>query len=147
MENIQIDEKHVMSTVEIQDRTEAIGHLKNQEDHQETVCEALSRHPKTVIWLVFAIWILVICSFDNQVGGVVIGIPQFRKDFGFAFDGNYVLPAKWQSAFSGGPTASTILGSIGAGYIGDRIGRKWMYAITFVVVLVGITVESEYSRI
>jgi hypothetical protein len=29
-----------------------------------------------------------------------------RKDFGYAFGGDYVLPADWQGAFSGGPVAS-----------------------------------------
>jgi MFS transporter, SP family, general alpha glucoside:H+ symporter len=100
------EEKNVDTTVEYNEHTEAIGHLANQEDHEETVRQALTRHPKTIIWCLYAIWVLVITSFDNQVGGVVIGIPEFRKDYGSAFEGNYVLPAKWQSAYSGGPVAS-----------------------------------------
>lgn len=43
-------------------------------------------------------------AFETQAAGAVVGIPQFRKDFGFEFpagSGKYVLPAGWQSAFSG----------------------------------------------
>ncbi len=48
----------------------------------------------------------MLTSFDNQASGTVIGIPQFRKDFGTPFGGDYVLPAKWQSAYNGAPVAS-----------------------------------------
>lgn len=139
------EEKDIANTIEHSSHTETIGHLKNQEQHEETVREALTQHPKTMIWLVFAIFVLVISSFDNQAGGIVLGIPQFRKDFGYAFEGNYVLPAKWQSAYSGGPTVSTVIGSIGSGYISDKIGRKRMYAVVFAVVLIGVTLESKYT--
>jgi len=93
------------------------------------------------VWLVFAIFVILITSFDNQVGGTVIGIPKFRQDYGSPFKGDYVLPAEWQSAYSGGPTASSVIGSLGAGYIGDRIGRKLMYLVAFIFVFVGVTLE------
>src|SRR5690348_3830353 len=139
------EEKDVAIAIEHSNHTETIGHVKNQEQREETIREALTRHPKTIIWLIFAIFVLVISSFDNQAGSIVVGIPEFRKDSGYAFEGNYVLPAKWQSAYSGGPTASTIIGSIGSGYIGDKIGRKRMYAVVFAVVLIGVTLESKYT--
>jgi SP family general alpha glucoside:H+ symporter-like MFS transporter len=101
-------EKNVGATVEYTDHahTETYGHLANQEEHEETILQAITKHPKTIVWCVFALWVLLLSSFDNQAGGIVIGVPEFRKDFGSAFEGNYVLPAKWQSAYSGGPTAS-----------------------------------------
>lgn len=101
-----VEEKGFSATVEFDEHNEEIGHLANQEEHEETVRQALTRNPKRTLWCFYAIWVLIITSFDNQVGGVVIGIPEFRKDFGSAFEGNYVLPAKWQSAYSGGPVAS-----------------------------------------
>jgi hypothetical protein len=33
-------------------------------------------------------------------------INSIRKDFGYKFGDEYVLPADWQGAFSGGPVAS-----------------------------------------
>ena len=102
------EEKGVSMMVEHHDQyhKEKYGHIANQEEHEETALLSLRRHPKTIMWCVFALWVLLLSSFDNQAGGVVIGVPEFRKDFGSAFEGNYVLPAEWQSAYSGGPTAS-----------------------------------------
>jgi SP family general alpha glucoside:H+ symporter-like MFS transporter len=103
-----IEEKNVSKIFEHHDHAdiETYGHVANQEEHEETVLQAITKHPKTILWCVFALWVLLLSSFDNQAGGIVIGVPEFRKDFGSAFEGNYVLPTKWQSAYSGGPTAS-----------------------------------------
>ncbi|GKT49678.1 maltose permease MAL61 [Colletotrichum spaethianum] len=105
---------------------EEVVHAATAEDHEETVLQAIKNQPWAFGWC----------------GGTVIGIPQFRKDFGSEFDGNYVLPAKWQSAYSGAPVASAVVGSIGAGYVADRIGRKWTYFISYIFILVGITLET-----
>lgn len=88
---------------------EVIGASAAQEDHEQTVYQAIAQYPTAILWCAYAIWVLALSSYDNQAGGVFLAIPQFRKDFGFPFDGNYVLPAKWQSAYSGGPTASSVI--------------------------------------
>jgi MFS transporter, SP family, general alpha glucoside:H+ symporter len=88
------------------DHVDKIGLLANQEEHEISKWAAIKKDPWTLAWCIYAIWVLVLNSFENQAGGAVLGIPQFRKDFGYAFGGDYVLPAKWQSAFSGGPVAS-----------------------------------------
>jgi MFS transporter, SP family, general alpha glucoside:H+ symporter len=44
-------------------------------------------------------------SFENQASGTVLGIPEFRKDFGEYYDGQYVINAAWQGAITGVPYA------------------------------------------
>jgi hypothetical protein len=84
----------------------ADAHLANQEDHEQTRMQAIKQNPWAFAWCMFAVWLTLLVSFENQASGIVIGIPQFRKDFGHLADGNYVLSAQWQAAFSGGPVAS-----------------------------------------
>lgn len=121
---------------------EKVGHEADAEAHQETIFQAIKRRPKAFLWCLYAIWVLLLTSYDNQAGGVVIGIPAFRKDFGTAFNGDYVLPAKWQSAYSGAPVASAVVGSLAAGAITDRIGRKWTYFIAYILIFTAITIET-----
>jgi hypothetical protein len=83
-----------------------IGHAAQQEDHEESKWQAIKANYINFLWCVYGIWALITIGFDNQAGGLVISIPQFRKDFGYAYDGGYVINATWQSAFSGGPVAS-----------------------------------------
>ncbi|KAF4985724.1 hypothetical protein FDECE_16364 [Fusarium decemcellulare] len=124
------------------EHVEQVGHAAAAEDHEEGPIKAIRKHPWAFIWCIYAIYTLILTSFDNQAGGVVIGIPQFRKDFGSEFAGDYVLPAKWQSAYSGAPVASAVIGSLGAGYIADRIGRKWTLFISYLLIFTAITVET-----
>jgi hypothetical protein len=108
---------------------EVIGGVVNQQDHEETVFQALRKHPRTLLWCVYALWVLTLSSYDNQAGGIFLGIPQFRKDFGFPYNGNYVLYANWQSAYSGGPTASSVISPSSdieiLSLIDCRIGLSW----------------------
>ncbi|KAF9878323.1 MFS hexose transporter [Colletotrichum karsti] len=123
------------------EHVEEIGHAAIAEDAEETPLQAIKNQPWAFAWCLYAIYVLVLTSFDNQAGGSILGIREFRKDFGSPYNGDYVLPAKWQSAYSGAPVASAVVGSIGAGYIADLIGRKWTYFISYIFIFVGITLE------
>lgn len=51
-------------------------------------------------------FICILWGYDGLAGGVVISIAQFRKDFGYAYGGDYVIDANWQLGF----TAATLFG-------------------------------------
>lgn len=85
------------------------AHATDFEDHDATVWQTIRQNPWACAWCIYACWTIVLVAFETQASGAVVGIPQFRKDFGFEFpagSGKYVLPAEWQSAFSGAPSAS-----------------------------------------
>lgn len=115
------------------------------------------------------VWVVLLVSFENQAAGNVIGIPEFRKDFGYKFTGpdgevSYVLDAKWQSAFQGAPVASYVLtkfyfkysfvikgkllildsavvGALGCGQIADWLGRRMVIMMCLVVTFAAVTME------
>lgn len=124
------------------DPTEILGHLGDQQQREETIRQALTRCPRTILWLCYAVLVITVVSYDNGTGSTAINIPRFRKDYGSYYGGNYVLPAKWQSAYSGGPTASSIIGSLGAGIFSDMVGRKLFFLVCYAVVLSGIALET-----
>ncbi|KAH8822024.1 putative maltose permease [Xylogone sp. PMI_703] len=113
----------------------------NNEDHQMPKWEAVERNPQAFWWSIYAVWTILLVSFDNQASGIVFGIPQFRKDFGYYFNGNYVLDAKWQSAFSGTPLASNLISSLTAGQVSDKIGRRYTIVIVLLISFAAVTLE------
>ncbi|KAB2569027.1 Maltose permease MAL31 [Lasiodiplodia theobromae] len=115
--------------------------LTECEDHDESKWEAIQKQPQAFAWCLFAIWITLLVSFENQASGSIIGIPQFRKDFGSYYEGDYVIPAHWQSAFSAAPVASTAIGALMAGQIADWMGRKRIVMLGLFVSYVAITME------
>lgn len=92
---------HVESTVNHQD-----ARVTDQGDREATKWQTIRRNPRVFLWCLYSVWAVLLVSYENQASGVVISIPQFRKDFGSFFDGDYVLSAQWQAAFSGAPVAS-----------------------------------------
>lgn len=96
------------------DHTEHLEHAKprklaniaNQEEHELGKWESIKQYPLALVWSLFAVWCVLLVSFENQAAGSIIGVPKFREDFGHSYGGNYVIPASWQSAFQGAPVAS-----------------------------------------
>jgi SP family general alpha glucoside:H+ symporter-like MFS transporter len=107
--NVEINEHAPASNTPAE--TSHLGHLANQEDHEVGKLASFRKYPWACAWSIYMVWVVLLVSFENQAAGNIIGIPQFRKDFGHAFtaeDGttSYVIDATWQSAFQGAPVAS-----------------------------------------
>ncbi|ODQ68875.1 hypothetical protein LIPSTDRAFT_121036 [Lipomyces starkeyi NRRL Y-11557] len=118
-----------------------IGRLANQEDREVSKWEAIKQNPWNFVWCIYAVWTVLLVSFENQASGNILGIPEFRKDFGSYYDGNWVLDSRWQSAFSGAPTASSVVGALGSGQIADWIGRKKLVMISLALSFAAITMK------
>jgi SP family general alpha glucoside:H+ symporter-like MFS transporter len=115
-EEQEVDSKELgVEHLEDSQDTRDIGRSTQQADFEETPLGALRKHKMTMLWIFYAIWVLVACSFDNNASSNILAIPAFRKDFGYEYQGSYVLYAKWQSAYSGGPSAATVVGAFAAG--------------------------------
>lgn len=75
MEDIS-NEKQAHSHIEHVD--EQAGRIAAFEEHNSTPLQAIKANPKAVLWCWYVIWLLVLASFENQAGGAILGIPQFR---------------------------------------------------------------------
>ncbi|KAJ5999984.1 hypothetical protein N7481_000393 [Penicillium waksmanii] len=118
-----------------------LGHIANEEDHALTKWQSLKKYPWTFTWCVYAVWCILLVSFENQASGNVTGIPEFRKDFGHYYEGSWVLEAKWQSAFAGAPVASAVVGALCSGQVADTIGRKITIFVSLLISVAAVTLE------
>jgi len=69
---------------------------------------SIRKHFPAVMWCLYMLWCVLTNNYAKTAGQSVLGIPQFRKDFGSAYHGNYVLSAAWQSAYYGAPQAASV---------------------------------------
>lgn len=117
------------------------GLAASYEEHRAGRLETIRRQPQLVAWCLFAIFTTLLVSFENQAVGTVLSIPRFRQDFGHYYDGSYVLYTKWQSAYYGAPLAATIISSLSASWVSDRVGRKPLLIGAILVSVAAIAVE------
>lgn len=100
--NVEVNEN--ISVPKSITETAELGHLANQHDHEVGKLASFSKYPLACAWCIYMVWVVLLVSFENQASRNIIGIPEFRKDFGHEFvaqDGtmSYVIDAKWQPAF------------------------------------------------
>jgi hypothetical protein len=68
----------------------------------------------------------------------MIGVPSFRRDFGYVSDGDYILPAKWQAAFNNISSVGQFFGGFLCSQVADIIGRKKSIALGILICTGGI---------
>ena len=54
----------------------------------------------------------------------MIGVPAFRRDYGYVFEDQYVIPASWQTAFNVISSPGQFFGGFLCSWAADRFGRK-----------------------
>lgn len=103
-------------------------------EHELTIREAVSKHGSAVFWASFFCLPNLIIGYDPTIVGTLVGIPQFRKDFGYEYpedSGTYVLDPAWTSAFTYAPVIGYMLSALWGGWCVDRFGpRKTLLATT-----------------
>ncbi|KAL7793210.1 general substrate transporter [Trichoderma ceciliae] len=80
-------------------------------------------------------------GFDAQVNGGMVGVLSFRRDFGYMYQGDYVLPADWQSAFNTVSSVGQFFGGFFCSWIADRWGRKMALLVGVIIVTSGVLGE------
>jgi hypothetical protein len=107
-EPAKADEAAQTQHIDDQPLHDLLAQEADQEEHDLGILHSLRQYPLASAWCVYACWTIILISFDVQAAGAIVGIPQFRKDFGEPFGDDYVLPAYWQSLFNAAPVAAYV---------------------------------------
>ncbi|KAH9893693.1 general substrate transporter [Xylariomycetidae sp. FL2044] len=99
-----------------------------QQEHAITFVEAIKLYPKAVGWSMFVSIGVIMLAFDPQIIGNMFAMEQFQKDFGVAHEnGEYVIPASWQTGLSMGNPLGQVVGALFSAYPMELFGRKWTF--------------------
>ncbi|KAI1780363.1 putative maltose permease [Hypoxylon cercidicola] len=101
---------------------EAIEH-----ERELSFWQAAKLYPKAVGWSAFVSIGVIMLAFDPQIIGNMFAMPQFQRDFGFELDGEYVIPASWQTGLSMGNPIGQVVGALFSAYPMELFGRKWTF--------------------
>jgi len=65
--------------------------------------------------------------------------------FGEPFHDAFIIPAHWQSLWNALFNVTTMVGSFGAGYVQDRLGRRSVFLLTIIFATAGIAINFTAS--
>ena len=87
-----------------------------ENEHNLTFTEALKAYPAAVGWSIFFSLGIIMTAFDPQLLGNLYATPAFQKDFGYLFEGEYIVSAPWQTGLSMGNPIGQVVGALFAAY-------------------------------
>nr|XP_019002616.1 uncharacterized protein I203_05102 [Kwoniella mangroviensis CBS 8507]OCF66077.1 hypothetical protein I203_05102 [Kwoniella mangroviensis CBS 8507] len=122
----EVVERLRMETPQISDNTLA---LAAAEEKAISPLQAIRDYHRAFMWCLFSCIGAVLWGYDVQISSGLLSTPSFRRDFGYFYKNDYVVPARWQSAFNSVGSVGGIFGGIAVGWIADRIGRRGSIAI------------------
>jgi MFS transporter, SP family, general alpha glucoside:H+ symporter len=99
---------------------------------------------KKMIPYLLIIYVAIInIGIDAAMGGLSLGIPAFRRQFGYFLseEAGYAIKATYTSAWSGGGVAGQFFGAIIAGWMADRFGRNWTLRVSCVITIISTIIQ------
>lgn len=94
------------------------------DEHNLTFSQAIRLYPKAVAWSMFFSLGIIMTAFDPQLLGQLYATPRFQRDFGYKFEGEWIISAPWQTGLSMGSPIGQIVGAFCAAYPMEWFGRK-----------------------
>ncbi|KAF9891602.1 hypothetical protein FE257_003613 [Aspergillus nanangensis] len=96
-----------------------------QQEQSMTLWKGIRLYPKAVAWSMLLSSTLIMEGYDLALLGSMYASPQFNKKFGSLSDGEWNVPASWQSALSNGARVGEVIGLLLNGLIQERLGYRW----------------------
>lgn len=129
------------TSTQVLDDSQKVARAQQKLEHEYTRWDAIKAYPHACLYILIMTWAMITIGFENMASGIVLSIPAFRKDFGHPFEGQYVLDSKWQSAITGGPYGSLVLGCLFASAVVSYTGRKYLIWAAVSITMAFIAIE------
>jgi SP family general alpha glucoside:H+ symporter-like MFS transporter len=70
-----------------------------------------------------------------------ISIATFQRDFGYEFEGEYIISSRWQIGFNSASYVGQSFGAIISGYMADRVGKRLTMGMACLLSIVAVFVQ------
>ncbi|KAH7198417.1 general substrate transporter [Fusarium flagelliforme] len=127
-------EKAEVSHAEVSHAEDAVA----SHDHQTTTWECARKNPKAILWALYANLGATLVGYENLALAVCLALPAFQMKFASEVDGNLIIPAYWQSLWNATYNIMQLFGSLSAGYVQDKLGRRLVFLFGIIIVSCGI---------
>ncbi|KAJ5291053.1 hypothetical protein N7478_000304 [Penicillium angulare] len=105
-----------------------------------TLSREIRKYPKISAYSLGLALAFLLTGYDTVILGTITAVPYFKRQFGELYDGSYIIPSAWLSVWSAISPIGSMVGAPVAGWLQDRIGRRWSLALSCVICSVGIAI-------
>ncbi|KAM0724202.1 hypothetical protein Q7P37_000084 [Cladosporium fusiforme] len=116
-----------------------------EHEHRLSLMEALRLYPTAVGWSIYFSLGVIMASFDPQLLGNLYATPAFQRDFGYLYNGEWIISAPWQTGLSMGSPIGQVVGAFFASYPMEWFGRKKTFGAC-VVITAGFVFIQFFAR-
>ena len=110
------------------DEIGAVAKAAIEHEHELSFLRAMQLYPKAAGWSIFFSLGIIMTAFDPQLLGNLYATPAFQRDFGYLYQGSYIISAPWQTGLSMGSPIGQVVGALFAGYPMEWYGRRLTFA-------------------
>ena len=106
------------------DRTSTWDHTHVKVDDKIPVLQAARQNLVALGWCSYMIFTCIMYGYDGMASSIVLTLPKFRQDYGYFWEGQYVVSAAWQLGFTAIALFGVVLGGVATGLLQNHIGQR-----------------------
>ncbi|KAH6711389.1 general substrate transporter [Leptodontidium sp. MPI-SDFR-AT-0119] len=106
-------------------------------DDGKSIWQIIKDNPRVISYAVIANSGSILFGYDILVTGACVALPAFSISYGELYNGQLILPAKWQSLWTAFVQFGIMLGAFSNGFIQDKFGRRVAYILGGVITAIG----------
>ncbi|KAG4442460.1 hypothetical protein IFR05_002062 [Cadophora sp. M221] len=121
----------------ISDKQAAASVIPVDLDDGKSIWQVIKDNPRVISYAVVANSGSILFGYDILVTGACVALPAFSISYGELYNGQLILPAKWQSLWTAFVQFGIMLGAFCNGFIQDKFGRRVAYILGGVITAIG----------
>jgi sugar porter (SP) family MFS transporter len=115
--------------------------LYTEGQHALGFWDAVRLYKPAVLWSVVINIAVILKGFDGALVGSIVALDPFKRQFGYEYNGEYVISAAWNGAFNYANSIGGVIGALFSGWVYDRFGPKITLAACSVLSIACIFME------
>jgi len=124
MEGKQADVTVSASRMKIADDVDADSVIQRDEHADMRLFQALKKWRRVTLYCVLMTSPILMYGYDYVIVGTVSAMPSFQYDYGYQYNGKWVLPSLWLGLWNMASPAASMIGAIIGGLFQDWFGRR-----------------------
>ncbi|KIW32402.1 uncharacterized protein PV07_03951 [Cladophialophora immunda] len=109
-------------------------------DDEPTLWKSIRKWPKVLGYSFGLTSAILLYGFDTSIVGNVSAIPAFQEDYGRELDDRHIIPSMWMGLWNAVSPIGIMIGSIIAGWLQDRVGRRPTLALGSLLSAAGVAI-------